>query len=143
MPTAFFVAGTDTEVGKTYVTCGLLRATRQLGFSTVGMKPIAAGVEADGRNQDVAQLLAASSIKPPLEWINPFLYAAAIAPHIAAREAGMEVLGISLVTNHAAGFAPGHLNHAEVLEAGRAAGPRISRLLADVITRIDKEQDQA
>ena len=62
---------------------------------------------------------------------------------IAAREAGMEVLGISLVTNHAAGFAPGHLNHAEVLEAGRAAGPRISRLLADVITRIDKEQDQA
>ena len=62
---------------------------------------------------------------------------------IAAREAGMEVLGISLVTNHAAGFAPGHLNHAEVLEAGRAAGPRISRLLADVITRIDKEQEQA
>ena len=62
---------------------------------------------------------------------------------IAAREAGIEVLGISLVTNHAAGFAPGHLNHAEVLEAGRAAGPRISRLLADVITRIDKEQEQA
>jgi len=68
-----------------------LRATRQLGFSTVGMKPIAAGVEADGRNQDVAQLLAASSIKPPLEWINPFLYAAAIAPHIAAREAGRSI----------------------------------------------------
>ena len=58
---------------------------------------------------------------------------------IAAREAGMEVLGISLVTNHAAGFAPGELNHAEVLEAGRAAGPRISRLLADVISRIDQE----
>lgn len=56
---------------------------------------------------------------------------------IAAREAGMEVLGISLVTNHAAGFAPGQLNHAEVLEAGRQAGPRISRLLADVIGRID------
>lgn len=55
---------------------------------------------------------------------------------IAAREAGMEILGISLVTNHAAGFAPGQLDHAEVLEAGKAAGPRISRLLADIIGRL-------
>ena len=55
---------------------------------------------------------------------------------IAAREAGMEVLGISLVTNHAAGFAPGNLNHAEVLAAGRAAGPRISQLLAQIIAQI-------
>lgn len=56
---------------------------------------------------------------------------------IAAREAGMEILGISLVTNHAAGFAPGNLNHEEVLEAGRNAGPRISRLLADIIEAIE------
>ncbi|QJC22195.1 purine-nucleoside phosphorylase [Arcanobacterium buesumense] len=55
---------------------------------------------------------------------------------IAAAEAGLEVLGISLVTNHAAGFAPTKLNHKEVLEAGAAAGPRISRLLADIIERI-------
>ncbi len=60
---------------------------------------------------------------------------------IAAREAGVEVLGISLVTNHAAGFSPGQqLNHAEVLEAGRQAGPRISKLLAQIITRIDEEK---
>lgn len=60
---------------------------------------------------------------------------------IAAREAGVEVLGISLVTNHAAGFAPGQrLNHAEVLEAGKQAGPRISALLTQIITRIDEEQ---
>ena len=58
---------------------------------------------------------------------------------IAAREAGMEVLGLSLVTNHAAGFAPGNLNHAEVLQAGREAGPRISQLLATIIKSIDKE----
>ncbi|MCF2707381.1 purine-nucleoside phosphorylase [Arcanobacterium haemolyticum] len=58
---------------------------------------------------------------------------------IAAREAGIDVLGLSLVTNHAAGFAPGNLNHAEVLEAGRAAGPRISKLLAQIIARIDEE----
>lgn len=60
---------------------------------------------------------------------------------IAAKEAGLEVLGISLVTNHAAGFSPGQsLNHAEVLEAGRAAGPRISKLLAAIIARIDEEK---
>lgn len=58
---------------------------------------------------------------------------------IAATEAGMEVLGISLVTNHAAGFAPSKLNHQEVLEAGKAAGPRISRLLADIIERISTD----
>lgn len=59
---------------------------------------------------------------------------------IAAREAGMEVMGISLVTNHAAGFAPGNLNHAEVLEAGREAGPRISRLLADIVAKISETE---
>lgn len=59
---------------------------------------------------------------------------------IAAREVGMEVLGISLVTNLAAGVAGGALSHAEVLEAGQEAGPRISRLLADIINQITKEQ---
>nr|WP_077489760.1 purine-nucleoside phosphorylase [Sinomonas mesophila] len=55
---------------------------------------------------------------------------------IAARHAGLEVFGISLVTNLAAGISPEPLSHEEVLEAGRAAGPRISRLLADVIAAI-------
>jgi purine-nucleoside phosphorylase len=55
---------------------------------------------------------------------------------IAAREARLEVLGLSLVTNLAAGISGGELNHQEVLEAGREAGPRISRLLADIVGRI-------
>ena len=55
---------------------------------------------------------------------------------IAARHAGLEVLGISLVTNLAAGISPEPLDHAEVLEAGRAAGPRISALLAEVVRRL-------
>ncbi|MDQ0734075.1 purine-nucleoside phosphorylase [Arthrobacter agilis] len=55
---------------------------------------------------------------------------------IAARHAGMEVFGISLVTNLAAGISPIPLSHAEVLEAGQAAGPRISRLLADIVAAI-------
>ena len=57
---------------------------------------------------------------------------------IAAREAGMEILGISLVTNFGAGVSEQPLNHAEVLEAGQQAGPRISQLLADIVRRILK-----
>lgn len=55
---------------------------------------------------------------------------------IAARHAGMEVFGISLVTNLAAGISPVPLSHQEVLEAGQAAGPRISRLLADIVAKL-------
>lgn len=55
---------------------------------------------------------------------------------IAARAAGLEVLGISLITNLAAGISPSPLSHAEVLEAGEAAAPRIARLLADIVSRM-------
>ncbi|MFB0835260.1 purine-nucleoside phosphorylase [Arthrobacter halodurans] len=55
---------------------------------------------------------------------------------IAARHAGMEVFGISLVTNLAAGISPVPLSHDEVIDAGQAAGPRISRLLADIVDRV-------
>lgn len=55
---------------------------------------------------------------------------------IAARHAGLEVLGLSLVTNLAAGISESALSHDEVLESGLAAGPRISALLAEIIGRI-------
>ena len=55
---------------------------------------------------------------------------------IAARQAGLEILGISLVTNAAAGISPTPLSHAEVVEAGHAAAERCGRLLADIVARI-------
>ncbi|MDR2702865.1 MAG: purine-nucleoside phosphorylase [Cellulomonadaceae bacterium] len=55
---------------------------------------------------------------------------------IAARQVGMDVLGVSLVTNLAAGVSPFQLSHAEVIDAGIAAGPRISKLLAEIIRKI-------
>ncbi len=55
---------------------------------------------------------------------------------IAAREAGLEVLGISLVTNAAAGMSDTTLNHVEVLEAGRQAGPRLAALLAGIVATL-------
>ena len=55
---------------------------------------------------------------------------------IAARHAGLEVFGMSLVTNLGAGISETPLSHGEVVEAGQAAGPRISRLLADIVGRL-------
>jgi purine-nucleoside phosphorylase len=55
---------------------------------------------------------------------------------IAARHAGMEVFGISLVTNLAAGISDQPLSHEEVIEAGQAAGPRISQLLANIVGQL-------
>ncbi|MDP3847819.1 MAG: dethiobiotin synthase [Pseudomonas sp.] len=92
MPVAFFIAGTDTDVGKTTVAAGLLRAARLAGMSTAAVKPVAAGCEltADGlRNSDALALLAECS--EPLRYaeVNPFAFAPAIAPHLAASEVGV------------------------------------------------------
>lgn len=85
----FFITGTDTEVGKTWVSCRLLERAREAGLSCYGLKPVAAGCEegADGlRNDDALQLMAASSVSVPYEVVNPVALKAAIAPHIAARQ---------------------------------------------------------
>jgi purine-nucleoside phosphorylase len=55
---------------------------------------------------------------------------------IAARQSGMEVLGLSLITNLAAGIQKTPLSHAEVIEAGRAAEPAISALLAKIVAEL-------
>lgn len=91
MKKGFFIAGTDTEVGKTFSACALLHAARDQGFSALAMKPVAAGVEADGENEDVRRLMAAASVAAPRDLINPFLYAPPVAPHIAAAEAGRPI----------------------------------------------------
>lgn len=88
---AWFVAGTDTEVGKTFSTCALLHALRARGIRAVGMKPVAAGTDTAGKNEDVEQLTRASTVQAAPELINPYLFAPAIAPHIAAAEAGVTI----------------------------------------------------
>lgn len=91
MNNAWFVTGTDTEIGKTFTTCALLHAARLAGQTAVGMKPVAAGTDAAGRNEDVEQLLAASHPLLPRETVNPYLFRSPIAPHLAAREEGREI----------------------------------------------------
>lgn len=92
MSQAYFIAGTDTDVGKTTIAAGLLHAARQLGLSTLAAKPVASGcgVTPKGlRNSDALALIDESSIKLPYEQVNPFAFEPAIAPHVAAREEGV------------------------------------------------------
>ena len=88
MNPAYFIAGTDTDVGKTTIAAGLLHAARLAGLSTLGAKPVASGCELSSkglRNADAMALIAESSLKLPYEQVNPFAFEPAIAPHLAAR----------------------------------------------------------
>lgn len=89
-----FVAGTDTGIGKTRVSALLVRAQRACGRRAVGMKPVASGCREtpEGlRNEDAEALIAASDPAPSYALCNPFAFVQPIAPHIAAREAGIEI----------------------------------------------------
>ena len=90
----FFVTGTDTGVGKTLVACALLRAFAARGSTAVGMKPVASGAEPGARglvNEDVERLAAAGNVSAPREEVNPYCFAAPIAPHLAAQQAGVTI----------------------------------------------------
>jgi len=121
---SYFVTGTDTEIGKTFITCGLLVALRERGIHVAPMKPIAAGTVAIPQpaagtvaipqpaagtvaitnpaagimnvggvdlNEDVHQLLAVYGSDIDATLVNPYCFAEAIAPHIAAKHEGRMV----------------------------------------------------
>jgi len=85
-----FVTGTDTGVGKTVVAAALIRALARQGLRVAGMKPVAAGASATPsglRNADALALMQAANVRAPYDTVNPYCFAAPIAPHIAARDA--------------------------------------------------------
>ncbi|MCE9678941.1 dethiobiotin synthase [Shewanella sp. AS1] len=97
----YFVTGTDTDSGKTLIGSALLYKAKQQG-TTLGVKPIASGCEMTTqglRNSDALSLMAQSSLKLPYEQINPFAFAPAIAPHIAAKQAGQS-LSVASIERH-------------------------------------------
>jgi dethiobiotin synthetase len=90
----FFVAGTDTGVGKTRVAVALTRALVARGLRVAVMKPVAAGAidTPDGpRNDDALELLAASNVGAAYDDVNPCLLATPASPHLAARHAGVSI----------------------------------------------------
>ena len=89
-----FVTGTDTDCGKTVVSLGLMAALQAQGLEVLGMKPVASGCQgapAGLRNPDAMALAAQGSRQVPYALTNPYALAPAIAPHIAAGEAGVSI----------------------------------------------------
>lgn len=100
MSAAYFITGTDTDVGKTTVAAGLLHAARLAGLSTAAGKPVASGCDVTPRglrNADALALHAECSLPLTYAQVNPVAFEPAIAPHLAAREAGVALTVQSLL----------------------------------------------
>jgi len=89
-----FVTGTDTEIGKTFVSTLLIRLLVEQGLTVSGMKPIASGAEIHQgvlKNEDALSLIAASNVSVDYGMVNPYVFEPAVSPHIAAEEAQVEI----------------------------------------------------
>ncbi|MCP4789558.1 MAG: dethiobiotin synthase [Gammaproteobacteria bacterium] len=116
----YFIAGTDTDVGKTLIACGLLARAKTDGLRTAAVKPVAAGCynTADGlRNSDAEQLLAQCTLPLYYEQVNPLAFEPPIAPHIAAAQQGVRMDAARL-----AGFTRGVLMQGADLTLVEGAG---------------------
>lgn len=85
-----FITGTDTGVGKTFIAAMLLKRYADMGYSTLGLKPISSGYDKESKmNDDAMRLMDASSIKIPYYEVNPFAFQEPISPNIAAQKENM------------------------------------------------------
>lgn len=99
MTAGWFITGTDTGVGKTFIAELVLEGLKQAGIAACGMKPVASGCRhtVDGlRSEDAERLIAASSVRPAYPTANPYAFLEPIAPHIAARLVG-QVIDIGVI----------------------------------------------
>jgi len=84
----YFITGTDTDVGKTFITSLLMKFIKQHKHKVLGFKPIAAGAQYafdELVNEDALTLLESGNVSVPYKLINPYIYELPIAPHIAAK----------------------------------------------------------
>ena len=107
MTKGFFITGTDTNIGKTIASCALLHTLSQQGFKVAGMKPIASGAELNSnidsanphskrpegilQNEDALALIEHSNVPLDYQQVNPYCFKPAIAPHLAAQQAKIEI----------------------------------------------------
>lgn len=121
---SYFVTGTDTGVGKTLVSAAILEAAASLGKRTLAMKPVASGCDEtpEGlRNEDALILMEAMSETLGYDQVNPIALKPAIAPHVAAAQAGRTVTAERLV-----GFCRGlQMRPADLLLVEGAGGWRV------------------
>ncbi len=97
---ACLVTGTDTEIGKTLVSCALLHALVQTGARACGMKPVAAGAELRNgalHNEDADQLIKAGNVSMLPTLTTPYMLRAPAAPHIAAALDGVAIDPVPII----------------------------------------------
>lgn len=123
MSHVFFIAGTDTDVGKTISTKAVLQAFAAKGLTTIGYKPISAGCERTEhglRNDDALQLMQAATQEVPYEDVNPYALEMPASPHIAALHENVvidyQILNDKLALNQ---------THADVVLVEGAGGWRV------------------
>jgi dethiobiotin synthetase len=95
----FFITGTDTGVGKTWMTAALIHALAAHGYRVAGIKPLACGGHATSegwRHEDAELLMQQASVVLPYEAVNPYLLREPVAPHIAATQAGIRLSAAAL-----------------------------------------------
>lgn len=112
-----FITGTDTDCGKTFVASSIIKELSGKGLLTIGFKPVASGASLAGVrndvqhirheahewvNDDALALYNASPLQPPYNVVNPYCFEPAIAPHVAAKEAGNIVTAAKLNAHMAA-----------------------------------------
>lgn len=137
MAKPLFITGTDTEVGKTFVSVALLKAFESAGQTTVAMKPVAAGCDDNGHNEDALALQAAMTATLPYAQVNPVALKTPVSPHIAA-----EIEGKRVTASRLEGLARGLMLRTEDRLLIEGAGGWFCPLnnketLADFVKRLD------
>lgn len=91
---AYFITGTDTDVGKTWVTLALMELLKIKGCRVAGMKPVAAGCkkrQEQWQNEDALLIQKHASIELPYSLVNPYAFEMPVSPHLAAQGASVDV----------------------------------------------------
>ncbi|MDP0561355.1 MAG: dethiobiotin synthase [Candidatus Endonucleobacter sp. (ex Gigantidas childressi)] len=134
----YFVTGTDTDVGKTIISCGLLEAARLQGYKTIGLKPVSAGcyqTKDNLKNKDALALMDAMTCKLSYAQVNPVSFEPPIAPHIAAN-----LVGKIIAVERLAGFCrDAMLSQAELILIEGAGGWRTPLNSHQMLSDLAKE----
>lgn len=90
---AYFITGTDTDVGKTWTTLALMASLKRQGYTVAGMKPVAAGCrhqQGRWRNEDAMLIRQYASVELPYRHVNPYAFELPVSPHLAAQGAKVD-----------------------------------------------------
>ncbi|HAS3152593.1 dethiobiotin synthase [Vibrio cholerae] len=138
MRNAIFIAGTDTDVGKTVASKAILQALATHNIATIGYKPVAAGsdkTEFGYRNSDALHLMKAATVDMPYEDVNPYALVLSTSPHIAAKHENVTI-DYALLSNKLSK----HKQNAELVVVEGAGGWRVPTSDSDCLSTWVKQE---